>query len=86
MSHISIDLLGIGTSNMAKSPLKKTLRVTPQAKRHGAVIKETLKALEALSAAGVVGSGYKLTQPYSKKPIGGATNRKLPKVKMTYCA
>lgn len=71
---------------MAKSLLKKTLRSNPRTARHEVVIKNTLRALDALTAAGVVGRGYKLTQPYSKKPIGGATSRKLPKSKMTYYA
>jgi hypothetical protein len=71
---------------MAKSLLEKTLRANPRAKRHKIVIKDTLKALKALNAAGVAGGSYRLTPPYSKKPIGSGATRKLPKVKMTYCA
>jgi hypothetical protein len=71
---------------MTKSLLKKTLRTSPRARRHASVIEETLKALDALTAAGVVGGGYQLSPRYGKKPIGGARNRKMPKVKMTYSA
>jgi hypothetical protein len=42
--------------------------------------------LDALTAAEVVGGGYQLSPRYGKKPIGGARNRKMPKVKMTYSA
>jgi len=74
---------------MAKSLLEKTLRKSSQARRHKGVIRDTLKALKALNAAGIgAASGYRLQSPYGggKKPVGGPSTRKIAKTKMTYSA
>ncbi len=73
---------------MAKSDLDKHLRANPKANRHAAVIKDTLKNLQALQEAGLVGpSGYGLTSPFggSKAPQG-STRKSLVRGKMTYGA
>jgi hypothetical protein len=74
---------------MTKSLLEKTLRKSPQARRHKGVIRDTLKALKELNAAGVVaGGGYDLQSPYGlgKKPTSGEPVRKMATGKMTYSA
>jgi hypothetical protein len=63
---------------MAKNTLAKHLRRNPKARRHANVIKETLKALEALKDAGMASPGYGLQSPYggSKAPDASSSARK----------
>jgi hypothetical protein len=70
---------------MAKSMLAKHLRQNPKARRHAHVIKDTLKALEALKNAGMASPGYGLQSPYggSKAPDASSSARKgLSRLKM----
>jgi hypothetical protein len=73
---------------MAKNDLAKHLRSNPKARRHAAVIKDTLKALDALREAGVTSPGYSLMSPYGRsKVLEPANSRKgLSRLKMNYCA
>lgn len=72
----------------ALTRLEKHLRANPAAKRHGRVIKETLKALQALKDAGVSEHHYGLGSTYggSKKPREANSRKLIPSLKMTYCA
>jgi hypothetical protein len=68
--------------------IDKHLLDQPAAKRHGKVIKATLKALEDLKSVGVTARGYALGSTYggSKRPADSSTRKLGPGVKMTYCA
>jgi hypothetical protein len=60
---------------MSKLDLDALLDANPEAAKHADSIRETLKALHELRAAGIGGDGYTLAPPYS----GGANIRNAPK-------
>jgi hypothetical protein len=71
---------------MKEKTLEQHLEENPKAKQHETVIRQTLKALEELRAAGFVDNEYDLEPPYggSGQLQGGNSRRIDLSRKMTY--
>jgi hypothetical protein len=72
---------------MKKKTLEQYLEDNPKAKQHEALIRETLKALKELRAAGFADNEYDLEPPYGggRQPqkVDNTRRIELP-IKMTY--